>query len=295
MKIHSFLGTLLLLIFSVAYAETNTDLADYSIPANAVKMGPINTRDPDQQFFNFFAADSPLSEKTLLGRETYYKGKLIKLDLFKDGMPHGVWKEWHQNGQLASEAPYKMGNKDGLFRHWSESGKLIGQYWILKGNGIKRIYNESGELVREQVIEHNRPNGLSMEYYADNGQRSIVWMKNGDVVRIGFGFYDTGSVMEMYCYSNNGDPDGPALEFSPVGSVNMKSWYINGKEVTETAYAAAAAHDPSLPAYHADVREYKQLISAEVSALLEKYRTMPRVKIPLEFDKNENPVPVAAP
>jgi antitoxin component YwqK of YwqJK toxin-antitoxin module len=295
MKTSGFLNALLLLVFSVAYAETNTDLADYLIPANAVRMGPINTRDPDQQYVNFFAPDLPRSEKALLGRETYYKGKLIKLELFKDGMRHGVWKEWYRNGQLASEAPYRMGRQDGLFRHWSETGKLIGQYSILNGTGIRRIYNETGELVRDQVIEDDSPNGLSMEYFASNGIRSLVWMKNGDVVGMAFSFYSTGAVMEIYCYSNKGDPDGPALEFSPAGSVSMKSWYIHGRKVAETAYAAAAAHDPSLPAYHADASEYKQLVSAQVSALLEKYRTMPRVKIPLEFDQNGNPVPVSAP
>lgn len=290
MKTLTLSGTFLLLMACVAYAESSTDVLDYSIAANAVKLGPINTRDPKQKMFNYFLSGSAPAENTLIGREIYHADILISREIFNEGKRHGIWRKWHRNGHLASEAPYDTGDMNGVFRHWSESGKLIGQYEIVNGKGLKRIYNESGELVDEQSIESNKPNGLLMEYFANDGTRSLVWQKDGNNVGNAFSFYRTGNVMGITCHSSEGGLLGPHLGFSPTGSLTKNAWYIRGKEVSESAYAGAAASDPRLPPYYSDATEYKQFVNAEVRALLEKYRTMPRVKIPLEFDEHGNPV-----
>jgi len=84
---------------------------------------------------------------------------------------------------------------------------------------------------------------------------------------------------------------GPCLRFGQDGSVAEKKWYIRGKIVSEAVYADAAAKDSNLPPYYADPVKYKNLIDAEVQPLIQRYRNMQRVKIPLEFDAQGNPIP----
>jgi hypothetical protein len=74
--------------------------------------------------------------------------------------------------------------------------------------------------------------------------------------------------------------------------VLRKKWYLRNKEVDESAYAAAAAKDPSLPMYYVDVADYKQWVVGPIKEALDHYQAMPRVKIPLEFDEHGNPVVV---
>ena len=255
----------------------------YDIPLNAKKIGPGNTREPEKKRFNFFLPGLEISEKSLIAREVYYGGQLVERALYKDGVEHGVQRSWHQNGQARSEAPFKNGVMHGTFRHWNETGQLIGQYEITNGNGIRKIYNAVGYLVHEQAIANSRGNGLRMEMLLD-GVRSLISQKDGQIIGKSYSVYPSGSLSSLSCSSASGFSHGPRLDFSKEGVVTTKQWFVSNKEVTESEYAAAASNDPSLPAYLSEVGKYKELAESEIEQLLVRYRNLPRVKIPLQFD-----------
>jgi hypothetical protein len=61
----------------------------------------------------------------------------------KNGVPHGVVKEWHESGQLIVETHYHRGLRHGMNRYW----------------------RPTGELMKEQVYEHGKSMSV-MEYPA---------------------------------------------------------------------------------------------------------------------------------
>jgi antitoxin component YwqK of YwqJK toxin-antitoxin module len=290
-----FAFTVGLLFIGTLVAQTRKEVADFAIPADAVRGRLGHGKEDRVTYQNFFAAGADLSKREVvpvIAREEFYDGHLVKRQLFRNGKNHGVWRTWHPNGQLASEEPYCDGVMDGLFRHWDESGKLIAQYIIRSGNGTRRIYDTKGRLIREVEFVNSMPNGISMTYDEQFSDRTIVWKKNGAVVGNAFSFYPDGSLKGITSYSAIGASNGPSVDFSAGGAVLRKEWYLRKKQVDESTYAAAAAKDPSLPVYYVNAADYKKWVVGPIKEALDHYQAMPRVKIPLEFDEHGNPVVV---
>ena len=270
----------------------------YDIPPGAGKVGPVTGRDPDLEWYNYTEPGAKNSLENVIGRECYFKGQLIERELFKrptsvrfggySSIKHGVQQTWHRNGVKASESPYKNGKMDGVFREWNDAGQLIGHYKMADGTGTKRIYNADGTLQKEEHFETGRRDGTFFE--AGSTQVTLLWAREGHVIGKAFSFDATGEVRSIICYSSEGIPHGPGLSFSQSGTVITKEWYVKERAVTESQYQVAASIDPTLPPYYADARKYKEFATPEVKALLKKYLNLPRVKIPLEFDKAGNPI-----
>ncbi|MBI5684418.1 MAG: hypothetical protein HZC54_05015 [Verrucomicrobia bacterium] len=280
------------------HAEHADDYLKYSIPQDVLIIGPHSERDPDKSSINYLLRDVKSSEHRLVGSEVYYRTQLIKRTLYnKNGALHGVQRKWHENGKLSSEEPYNEGVMHGVFKHWNELGQIIGQYRILNGNGRRSIYNNEGVLIEESEIRNSKPNGLRMEIGRFEKGRSLKWFKDGKLVGKAFAFYPSNEIKnirstltEEYAAIYTCSLHGPCIEFSENGLVTKKSWYIHDQEVSESNYAKAARDDRSLPPYYADAAHYKNLVDDKVKALLERYSKMPRVRIPLEFDDQGNPL-----
>lgn len=63
----------------------------------------------------------------------------------KDGMKHGLWKSWSEDGKLIAKAHYKNGMKTGK--------------WVIWNDGCKQVYK----------IEFNRDHLISAEKLDKNG------------------------------------------------------------------------------------------------------------------------------
>ena len=46
---------------------------------------------------------------------------------FKDGIRHGLYKEYYNSGALLIKAKYKNGKQEGLWKEYDESGKVKGR------------------------------------------------------------------------------------------------------------------------------------------------------------------------
>lgn len=279
-------------------AQTSRDIADYDIPTDAIKRGPGHSQDPEETHYNFFPPGSDLCKKPtppIIGYEEFRGLQLVVRQLYRSGKKHGVQRTWHRNGQLASEAPYRDGVMDGIFRFWNKSGQLIAQYTISAGNGTLRKYSSDGFLIEEKEFTNNKLNGIWMEYDELSRNRSIHWTQNGKIVGIAYSFFSDDLLRSIVSFEASETMydsfyHGPFLEFSADGAIRTKKWYVHNHIVNESTYATKVVEDTSLPPYYANTEKYKQLVTNTVKAALNRYRTIPRVKIPLELDQHGDPV-----
>lgn len=292
MRTRNFLAIISCLLgIYLSSGQGEEDVSLYSIPTNAQKIGPLNTRDPNLICYNYFLPEKEISSGTLIGRETFWRNVLVKRELFKNQKEHGVQKEWYTNGQEKLEAPYQDGVMNGLFKHWDIKGNLVGKYEMKQGNGSVRIYNSDGRLIKDYTYKDNNRNGLAMEVSGENVW-SLNWYKNGKLNGEGLDFYADGQ-LNLMTWLLDSKVNGPMIKFSHLGALVKSNWYLQGKEVSEDDYIKAARSDSTLPPHHADAVKYKDLENENVPGLKKKYLEMPRVKIPLEFDDKGSPIPVA--
>src|SRR5688572_21093087 len=58
----------------------------------------------------------------------------------------GVARVRYANGTLASEHRFKDGLLHGLCREWDEKGNLLGEYRMVHGTGVQREWHDNGQL-----------------------------------------------------------------------------------------------------------------------------------------------------
>jgi hypothetical protein len=65
---------------------------------------------------------------------------------FKNDKPEGLWKSYHENGQLWEEGNFKDGKKEGLWKMYYENGQLWeeGNFKDGKKEGLLKGYYENG-------------------------------------------------------------------------------------------------------------------------------------------------------
>lgn len=128
----------------------------------------------------------------------YEQGKLVYVGQFKDDVPYGTFKYYHENGKLKSTTNFEQGvhkvrtvifhengrkasegvyidqQKDGEWRYYSEHDTLIKveNYQLGKRNGLWQTYSPSGILLEECNYLNDKRNGLYKTYYL-NGNVSL--------------------------------------------------------------------------------------------------------------------------
>ena len=72
-----------------------------------------------------------------------------------NGKKDGVWKYWHENGQLGYEVFYKDGKKDGVQKAWHDNGQLEYEYCYKDGkrDGVGKWLDENGQLGYEDCYK----------------------------------------------------------------------------------------------------------------------------------------------
>jgi hypothetical protein len=114
----------------------------------------------------------------------HYYGKVYAKGTFKNqdsivigssGIPtgdrEGLWRFWHENGQLIIEKNYVNGNLEGLYRSWHENGQLQeeGNYLNGEREGLHRFWHENGQLEQEGNYLNGKREGLH-RFWRENGQ-----------------------------------------------------------------------------------------------------------------------------
>ena len=75
---------------------------------------------------------------------------------YKDGIRHGFWETFYQNGLLKNKGNYKDGKKEGLWEWYYTNGQLgiKGNYKDGKEEGVWEWYYENGNLRNTETYKN---------------------------------------------------------------------------------------------------------------------------------------------
>jgi len=115
-----------------------------------------------------------------VGEDEPYSGKVTSIrpfigstieERYENGIKHGLYRSWYQNGQLEAEGNYVNGEIDGAVRAWHENGQLKLEATYLSGleNGLYREWSKDGQLLFEENYENVAPvatsnNAVTQDY-----------------------------------------------------------------------------------------------------------------------------------
>lgn len=121
-------------------------------------------------------------------------------------MPHGLHREWHENGVLASEVYLKDAVPDGIGRQWDKDGNLILSYEIKNGTGIQKAWFADQGCWAEISWVNGSMTGRHRTYWIDDGTvvGDIFWIKNRKVSK------------KRYFEACKTDPNLPRYEDPPA-------------------------------------------------------------------------------
>ena len=111
-----------------------------------------------------------------IAQYAFYPGTddTLAVTSFYNGLEHGEFRRFHENGVLMEQRYYAMGVKTGpLKRYWS-NGKIQAVYFFANGEyqGTCREWNPEGKLVREMNYERGYESGSQKQWYDDGSIRS---------------------------------------------------------------------------------------------------------------------------
>lgn len=84
---------------------------------------------------------------------------------------NGIVRARHGNGALASEQRFKNGLLHGLCREWDEDGNLLGEYKMFHGTGVQREWHDNGQLKIEVSTVGGKFCG-----------RNRIWLRDGTLL-----------------------------------------------------------------------------------------------------------------
>src|SRR3989344_4343330 len=119
---------------------------------------------------------------------------------------HGVYKEWHSNGQLGIQA-YVIGGTadvatgtqrdrlfDGISYVWNEQGNLLAEIPYQQGDleGISVYYYPSGQIEKELCYQKNLLHGEASEFYKNGQLRAKTFYEQGTKQGPSLGYFENG-------------------------------------------------------------------------------------------------------
>lgn len=121
----------------------------------------------------------------------------------KDGLKHGKYKSWFNNGNLNTEGNFYNGKKEGLFKIYHTNKVLAGKGIFLKDSLIREnYYSDNGELTPlEDVICKQKPNfkGGKKAYFKKlkSLNKTLGYNIKGDIY-VTYVIDENGNINEVY-------------------------------------------------------------------------------------------------
>lgn len=100
---------------------------------------------------------------------------------FKNGKPHGVWKEFYRDGSLRSQRHFKDGEKQGVYEAWWADGKIRLSYNFLDDEyeGNCRDWSETGQLLKSMNYKQGYEQGRQQQWDANGNLWANYEARNG--------------------------------------------------------------------------------------------------------------------
>ena len=241
---------------------------------------------------------------------TYKKGYVVERERINrydlDSLPHGKWKWFYDDETLRMEGNFKHGLKNGYFKEYDHDGNLISATKYVDGEkiekaeelvklevrtdyypdgkvkvvgtykdgipeGVRREYNEQGEVEKSYIFRHGRivgegiftdagkKEGFWKEYYPDGTLKAVgsyqddqrigkwkFYYKSGQLEEIGKyvegapdsvwrWFYQSGKLLRTENFYN-GLQDGVMTEYDEQGNIITQGDYLEGKKEGKWIY-----------------------------------------------------------
>jgi antitoxin component YwqK of YwqJK toxin-antitoxin module len=173
----------------------------------------------------------------LVWRRTYETdGRLIHEQGYRDGLAHGVSRDWHDNGILSHETYFLYGREHGTSQQYNDSGQLIGTYTMVHGTGLDRWYQQHDGYPVALAEERQYQNGYR------HGFERWYWEPSSD-----------GAIWQEKHFKEDTE-HGIFREWSTNGRLRrgFPQYFVNGEKVSKRRYLTACKHDPSLPPFRLD-------------------------------------------
>lgn len=160
-----------------------------------------------------------------------------------DEKEDGVWKWWHDNGQLSWEENWKDGKQNGIRRSWRANGKLHAKDSFVDGkkNGRSLQWYDTGEFESQGFWKNNKKHGHWIRWLEDGTPWVDENWKDGEEVEktyfdIGtykirnYGFQLKKGKLESEQIWKNGKKDGVWTEWYQNGQIKSKITWKDGKK-----------------------------------------------------------------
>ena len=112
-----------------------------------------------------------LKDDLINGEATLYyiKGNKEAVKSYKDGLLDGKTTSWHINKKLATEGQYENDKSVGIWKHYDQSGQLIEDEMLVASgkNGLNRVYFDNGKVFSEIIYKNSRI--TSYVFYTPSG------------------------------------------------------------------------------------------------------------------------------
>jgi antitoxin component YwqK of YwqJK toxin-antitoxin module len=153
---------------------------------------------------------------------------------YKDGLPHGMFVHWDEQGQKIEEGKYKSGQRDGLYTFWYGNGQkhqernYVDGVWV----GPTTVWYENGQKKKAGVNKAGKEHGKWTYWYRNGVKSKVVDFKYGKIDGDIVAFTKTGEEDDRQTYSNDRLQDEWSYEYDyhDNGELKTKRSFNNGVE-----------------------------------------------------------------
>lgn len=96
----------------VEIGSTDLNIAEILYETGAVRF----------RYARYLSADGSRWIRHGLFNEFHTDGQLIAEGMYEDGLEEGGWQDYHPNGQAAAQGTYSRGTEVGIWRYWNADG-----------------------------------------------------------------------------------------------------------------------------------------------------------------------------
>ncbi len=187
---------------------------------------------------------------------TYKSGFIVERELINrydnNGLQHGQWKYFWDNGLVKREGSYKHGKENGFFKEYDRDGNLLTTAKYLEGArqedvaelarlDMRKDYYPDGKIrIAATYNKEGKPEGVRREYAPDGSiERSYIF-RNGILIGEGIvtekgerdgywkEYYDDGKLRAEGKYIRD-VKDGPWIYYHANGMTEQEGKYSEGK------------------------------------------------------------------
>ena len=169
---------------------------------------------------------------TVITISEYKKGYLISNEMInrkREGLKHGVWKEFYPGEQLKTESTFNYGKIDGYLKEFDVNGNLLSIRKFSNGEEIFDAPELASYEVRTQYYRNGKPKVVASykDGIAEGTRRE--YDQNGNIVK--GAIYKNGNVLGEGIIDEAGYRQGPWKEYFETGELFAEGNYKDNKRV----------------------------------------------------------------